>query len=130
MNDPNGTATRFFDAIERASFAEIEEIYSDDVAIWHSNDDQTQGKVDNLAVLKRAAGLLRFRYQVLHRSVEGDVVAQHHQLYLTRRDNGAETMIQAAIFLKISNNRITQIDEFIEQSAEERISNLLADPSR
>ena len=44
--------------------------------------------------------------------------------------NGAETMIQAAIFLKISNNRITQIDEFIEQSAEERISNLLADQSR
>lgn len=127
MNDPNETATKFFDAIERGSFSEIEDIYSDDVAIWHSNDDQTQGKAENLAVLKGAAGLVGFKYDVIHRSVEGDVVAQHHRLHLTRRDNGAETAIQAAIFLTISNNRITRIDEFIEQSAEERISTLLAD---
>ena len=127
MNDPNETATKFFDAIERGSFSEIEDIYSDDVAIWHSNDDQTQGKAENLAVLKGAAGLVGFKYDVIHRSVEGDVVAQHHRLHLTRRDNGAETAIQAAIFLTISNNRITRIDEFIEQSAEERINKLLAD---
>lgn len=44
MNDPNDTVTKFFDAIERGSFSEIEDIYSEDVAIWHSNNDQTQGK--------------------------------------------------------------------------------------
>ncbi|WP_321490082.1 nuclear transport factor 2 family protein [uncultured Hyphomonas sp.] len=127
MNDPNGTATKFFDAIERGSFSEVENIYSDDVAIWHSNDDQTQGKAENLAVLKGASGLVGFRYDILHRSVEGDVVAQHHRLHLTRRDNGSETAIQAAIFLTVSGNRITRIDEFIEQSADERINKLLAD---
>lgn len=127
MNDPNDTVTKFFDATERGSFSEIEDIYSEDVAIWHSNNDQTQGKADNIAVLKSAAVVVSFRYELIHRSVEGEVVAQHHRLHLTRRDTGSGTAIQAAIFLAVCGNRITRIDEFIEQSAEEKINQLLED---
>ena len=115
--NPEAVLDSFFAAIERGDVAGVSALYADDVQVWHSNDNVTQNKTENLKVLgflTKAAGL---RYTILERVVSGDQVAQRHRVEVTARVNGRRSASQAAIFFTIRDGLICRIDEYIDSDS-------------
>jgi len=110
-------ADRIFAAIEAGDSVTVDAIYADDIVVWHSNDGIEQTKEQNLRVLD---WLVRNTISREYRSVrcyeiDGGFV-QQHDLHVELPD-GRSADLPACIVAKVSGDRITRIDEYIDSSA-------------
>lgn len=108
-------ATRFFTAIAAADIATVEQIYADDVQVWHNMSNSAQNKQENLKVLRGLVRMGSIRYEVLERMIVGNRVAQRHILHVQLR-NGGVFAIPAGIFLTINDGRVAHIDEYLDSA--------------
>jgi len=106
----------FFAALEAGDFAKVEEIYADDVIVWHNNDNLEKDKAGSMAILHQVFGFLsKPRYEVLRRYEIHGGVAQSHILHATKPD-GSPFAIHAAIFFECDDTHIHRLEEFVDSA--------------
>ena len=108
---------RFFAAIEAGDVATVASLYADDATVWHSNDNITQTKAENLKTLGFLTKIATLRYTVLERVISGEAVAQRHRVAFTVRANGRSATSHAAIFFTVRDGLIHRIDEYIDSGS-------------
>ncbi len=110
-------ADRVFAAIEAGDATTVAEVYSDDIAVWHSNDGIEQTKEQNLRVLDWLVRNTTSReYRNIRRyAIEGGFV-QQHDLHV-ELPNGRSADIPACIIAMVSGDQITRIDEYLDSTA-------------
>lgn len=108
------TVERFFAAIEAGDIDTVRRMYAPDALIWHNDDLIEQNVEDNLKMLKalhRAVSGLR--YDVVRRAELPDGVIQQHVLR-GALPNGGPVALHAAMYLRVSDGRITRIEEYLD----------------
>ena len=108
-------ANRLFGAIERGDYAEIESLWADGVAVWHSGD---QADNDRVLALKVIRWFLRNtttrRYEILDRQFFDGGFVQQHILHADAT-HGASLRLRVCIVIKVgADGRITRIDEYFD----------------
>jgi ketosteroid isomerase-like protein len=124
--DPEAVLDTFFAAIERADMDQVAALYSDDVSVWHSNDNITQSKTDNLRTLGYLTKRAAFRYIILERVVSGESVAQRHSVELVSHSDGRKAVSHAAIFFTVRDGKVCRIDEYIDSGSVGALAALLS----
>jgi ketosteroid isomerase-like protein len=104
---------RFFAAIEAGDEAVLNQVYADDVGIWHNFTGAVQNKSENIANLVEANRIATIRYDLLERHVVGDKVIQRHEVTLNAAGR-PDTPVHAAIFITVRDGQIVRIDEYLD----------------
>jgi ketosteroid isomerase-like protein len=108
-------ADRLFAAIERTDTAAIEQLWADDVLVWHSGDAADNDRAQALRVIywfiKRTS---ERRYEILDRQYFDGGFVQQHVLHANCRTGGVIAM-RVCIVIKVSaEGLITRIDEYFD----------------
>ena len=108
-------ADRLFAAIERSDTAVIEQLFGDDVLVWHSGDTEDNERPRALRVIywfiKRTSDR---RYEILDRQVFDGGFVQQHILHANTR-NGGSIAMRVCIVIKVgTNGLISRIDEYFD----------------
>jgi len=109
-------ARQLFDAIERGDVDALRSLYHVDARIWHNTDGAQQSVDENLRVLRwlvRNTSLRR--YEEVRREMIPSGFVQMHVLRLDL-NAGRTVRIPACLVAKISNGRITRIDEYLDSA--------------
>lgn len=106
---------RFIAALEARDRVSIEEIYADDVRVWHNFTGVEQDKETNIARLEAAWILATLKYDVVERIVLGDRAIQRHTLHF-QREGRPDSSLHAALFILVRDGRIARIDEYLDAS--------------
>ncbi|CAG0940333.1 limonene-1,2-epoxide hydrolase [Gammaproteobacteria bacterium] len=116
-DDITALARRFFDAIEQGDIATVRAIYAPDAVIWHNTDELDSTPAENAEVLQGFIDRIRER-RYENRRVDvfpGGFVQQHLLTGLHR--NGQRLRLVACIVCRVSNGRITRLDEYFDSAA-------------
>jgi len=108
-------ANRLFDAIERGDYADIEALWADDVAVWHSGDPADNDRVLALKVIRWFLRITATRrYEILDRQFFDGGFVQQHVLHADAT-HGASIQLRVCIVIKVgAGGRITRIDEYFD----------------
>lgn len=104
-----------FGAIEKSDFAAVEQLWADDVLVWHSGDLQDNNRSRALRVITWFIDRTTERsYQILDRQFFDGGLVQQHILHATGTD-GAVIALQVCIVIKVDiYGHITRIDEYFD----------------
>ncbi|MBI3224451.1 MAG: nuclear transport factor 2 family protein [Mycolicibacterium cosmeticum] len=108
-------ANQLFGAIERGDYASVEQLWADDVTVWHSGDTQDNDRRRALKVIQWFLGVSTTRrYEILDRQFfEGGFVQQH--VLHADATNGASIALRVCIVIKVgADGLITRIDEYFD----------------
>jgi ketosteroid isomerase-like protein len=123
-SSPKEVLDRFFAAIEAGDFATVEQLYDDDVRVWHSVTDEEQDKRANLRLLSWLRGAATFRYevqeQVVSTTMDETVFARRHLLHAGFEGQPPLT-IPAALFITIRDGKVTRIAEYVDSAVTQRL---------
>jgi ketosteroid isomerase-like protein len=111
---------RFFAAIEAGDFATVEQLYSDDVRVWHSVTGEEQDKRANLRLLAWLRGAATFRYELQEQVVSGDTVARRHIAHFGV-DGQPVLSLPAALFITVADGQVTRIAEYVDSALTQRL---------
>ncbi|CAM3288660.1 nuclear transport factor 2 family protein [Mycobacterium frederiksbergense] len=108
-------ANRLFDAIERGAYADIEALWADDVAVWHSGDPADNDREPALKVIRWFLRITTTRrYEILDRQFFDGGFVQQHVLHADAT-HGASIHLRVCIVIKVgADGRITRIDEYFD----------------
>lgn len=106
-------AERFLTAVETGDIDTVRDCYAEDAVIWHNNDQQIQGRDDNLKVLAWMHRAIPDRkYTDVRRTVyEGGFVQQH---VLRGTAPGGQLELYAILQVACADGRITRLDEYFD----------------
>jgi ketosteroid isomerase-like protein len=108
-------ANGLFGAIERGDYAAVENLWADDVAVWHSGDEADNDRVRALKVIRWFIRTTTDRrYEVLDRQFFENGFVQQHVL---RADasRGASITLRVCIVIKVdAAGLISRIDEYFD----------------
>jgi ketosteroid isomerase-like protein len=122
MSDHLEVAERLFKAIEAGDVDAVKDIYAPDAEIWHNTDGVVQSPADNVRTLTWLTTNLRdIAYTEIRRSATDDGFVQQHVLVLTNRA-GQRVEVPACIVVRITDGRITHLDEYIDSAVVPRIT--------
>ncbi|MCC7363299.1 MAG: nuclear transport factor 2 family protein [Dehalococcoidia bacterium] len=110
-------AERFFAAIASADIEAVRTCYAPDARIWHNVGGEEQGVEENLRLLgwvTRNTG--DYRYEDVRRQASEEGFIQQHVLRGTNR-KGHPVEVPACVVARVSDGRITRIDEYIDSAA-------------
>jgi ketosteroid isomerase-like protein len=105
---------RFFDAIERAEYAAVAQLYAPEFRMWVNLTGTESSAEENLAVLRDGAKLHRRRTyddRIVNTFASGFVV-QYSVNVMTH--SGARTSLSACVVAQCRNGQITRIDEYLD----------------
>lgn len=108
-------ANQLFGAIERGDYASVEQLWADDVTVWHSGDTHDNDRRRALKVIQWFLGVSTTRrYEILDRQFfEGGFVQQH--VLHADATNGASIALRVCIVIKVgADGLITRIDEYFD----------------
>src|SRR4051812_6803075 len=108
-------ADRLFAAIERSDIAVIEQLFGEDVLVWHSGDTEDNDRPRALQVIhwfiKRTSDR---RYEILDRQLFDGGFVQQHILHANGR-NGGSIAMRVCIVIKLgADGLISRIDEYFD----------------
>ncbi|BBZ34678.1 nuclear transport factor 2 family protein [Mycolicibacterium confluentis] len=108
-------ADTLFRAIEQTDVGLIEELFNDDIAVWHAGDERDNERERALRVLAWFINRTsRRRYEVLDRRVFEGGFVQQHVLHATGT-NGAAIALRVCIVVRLgANGLISRIDEYFD----------------
>ena len=106
---------RLFEAIERSDVGMIEELWNDDIAVWHSGDARDNDYRRAYAVICWFINRTSHRrYEILDRRVFEGGFVQQHILHATGTD-GAVIALRVCIVIALgANGLISRIDEYFD----------------
>ncbi|WP_328445714.1 nuclear transport factor 2 family protein [Streptomyces sp. NBC_00386] len=106
-------ADRFFAAVSRGDLAELDALYSPDVAVWHNYDDVEQTREESLRLLSwLAAKAGPLRYANVRRTVLDDGFVQQHVVELGGRCEGIRMPAMLRVFC--DDRHIRRIEEYVD----------------
>lgn len=114
-------ADKFFSAIENADLAIVEDLYADDIVVWHSNSPLAQRstgqtKSENLKLLRYVCELIdNLTYDILDRQLTETGFVQQH-VFCGRSKGGQDIAMPVAIIFEIRDGQISRIDEYFDPS--------------
>ena len=108
-------ADMLFNAIEQTDIAMIQQLWNDDVAVWHSGDPKDNDPARALRVICWFINNTTVRrYQILDRQLFEGGFVQQHILHATGT-NGATIAMRVCIVIKLgANGLISRIDEYFD----------------
>ncbi len=106
----------FFAAIENGDSVTLNQIYADDVTVWHNFSGYAQAKAEGIATLVRFAEVAQSKYDVIERHIAGDKVAQRRTIEITPHDGSDKRTITVAMFLTFKDGQITYIYEYLDSA--------------
>ncbi|EME20442.1 nuclear transport factor 2 family protein [Rhodococcus triatomae] len=110
-------ADSFFAAVCGGDVDTLTELYAPDARIWHNEDGREQTVRENLRVLRWLARTLEnFRYEDIRRHALPTGFAQQHVLRAVLPGHGL-LEVPAALFVRVTDGRITRIDEYVDSAA-------------
>jgi ketosteroid isomerase-like protein len=118
-------AADFIAAIEQGNISRLYELCSNDVVIWH-NDDNREVDLDRVArILSWLSTNVRgLRYaEIRRRAFAGGYLQQH--VLTGVAPNGAELHLPACLIMHVSDGAITRIEEYLDSAG---VAVLRADP--
>lgn len=108
-------ADELFTAMERGDATAVQELWNDDIVVWHSGDraDNDHGRA--LRVIRWFLdNTTQRRYEVLDRRDFDGGFVQQHVLHATGI-NGAVLAMRVCIVIRLAaNGRISRIDEYFD----------------
>ena len=109
-------AQQLFDAIERGDVEALPSLYHVGARIWHNSDGTEQSVDENLRVLRWLVRNTSLRqYDEVRREVTPSGFVQMHVLRLELGD-GRSVRIPACLVARVSQGRITRIDEYLDSA--------------
>jgi ketosteroid isomerase-like protein len=117
QSDTPQVALELARAISQQDEVALQQIYADDIVVWHNSDSLTQTKAQNLANLHMLFELCsRVEYEdVRCYPIESGFVQQHQLAGESRA--GQSFSIPACLVVKVRNGQIVRLDEYIDPSA-------------
>ena len=108
-------ADTLFNAIEQTDIAMIQQLWNDDVAVWHSGDPKDNDRARAMRVICWFIdNTTARRYQILDRQLFEGGFVQQHILHATGT-NGATIAMRVCIVIKLgANGLISRIDEYFD----------------
>jgi hypothetical protein len=108
-------ASRLFRAIEQSDVAMLDQILSDDIAVWRVGARRDNDKERALKVLHWFIDVTaERRYEILDRQLFPNGFVQQHILHATGR-NGGSIALRVCIVIKLGINAlISRIDEYFD----------------
>lgn len=109
-------ASAFIAAIEQGNIPRLHELCSEDVVIWH-NDDNKEVDLDRVArILSWLSTNVRdLRYADVRRRAFAGGYAQQHVL-TGIAPGGADLQVPACLIVQVSNGAITRIEEYLDSA--------------
>ena len=107
---------QFFDAYENKRDDILDKLYSDDCIIWHNVFGKDTTREDNLAAMRVDKGQRRRTYndRTINTFADGFVI--QYTLNGVMHDGHVGPGLSICIVGRVSNGRITRIDEYIDSS--------------
>lgn len=108
-------ATRLFGAIERGEYQTVDDMWADDVTVWHTGDPKDNDRVRALKVIRWFMNVTTTRsYEILDRRFfDGGFVQQH--VLRAHRSDGVSIEMRVCIVIKVDpTGLITRIDEYFD----------------
>ncbi|MCB1646538.1 MAG: nuclear transport factor 2 family protein [Pseudomonadales bacterium] len=115
---------KFFTAIENKDTDTVADIYGADAKIWHNFTNRIQSKAENLKTLQGLCDQVpELHYDIIERhQLSASRVVQRHIL---RAVSAAEEVcIPACIFIEVADNKIIQIEEYLDTGQTKKLMNL------
>ncbi|MCW2551146.1 MAG: ketosteroid isomerase [Mycobacterium sp.] len=108
-------ANGLFGAIERGDYAAVENLWADDIAVWHSGDEADNDRVRALKVIRWFINTTTDRrYEVLDRQFFENGFVQQHVLR-AEPSRGASITLRVCIVIKVdAAGLISRIDEYFD----------------
>ncbi|WP_298670317.1 nuclear transport factor 2 family protein [uncultured Sphingomonas sp.] len=119
MNDSEmrAFATGFFDAIERGDIPAMQACFTPDAEIWHNTDELIVSPADTAKVLAgMVARISDPRYADRRINVFAGGFVQQHVLEGKRVHDGGAVRLPCAIICKVTDGRITRLDEYFDSA--------------
>lgn len=112
----DAVAGQLFGAIERGDVGALRGLYHPDACVWHNTDNTEQSVEENLKVLGWLVhnSALR-RYEKVRRELLPTGFVQMHVLRLDL-SGGRTVRIPACLVARVSQGRITRIDEYLDSA--------------
>jgi ketosteroid isomerase-like protein len=107
---------RFFDAYENKRVDVLDQLYSDDCIIWHNVFGKDTTRDDNLAAMRLDKGQRRRTYNDRIANVFADGFVIQYTLNGVMHDGHVGPGLWICIVGRVSNGRITRIDEYMDSS--------------
>ena len=109
-------------AFAARDLAGLRALYHDDAEIWHNTDRRVQRPADNTpTVTWLFHNLPDARYVDIRRSLTADGYVQQHVLVATNRA-GRRVEVEACLVVKVTDGRITRLDEYLDSAAAAALS--------
>jgi ketosteroid isomerase-like protein len=108
-------ANQLFGAIERGDYEAVENLWTDDVLVWHTGDPKDNQRTRALKVIRWFMDVTVTRsYEILDRQFfDGGFVQQH--VLRARRSDDVSIGMRVCIVIKVNNDGlITRIDEYFD----------------
>lgn len=114
--DDEAVVDRIFDAVERGDAAAVRACYAPGAKIWHNFDEVEQTVDENVALLEALVGVLSERKYTVHErfAIPGGI-GQRHDLDGVLPD-GAKFHLPACIMFKVTDGKITRVDEYFDSA--------------
>ncbi|OAI42487.1 hypothetical protein AYO38_03135 [bacterium SCGC AG-212-C10] len=110
-------AAQLFSAIQQGDLNAVHDLYAPDVAIWHNTDGITQGREDNLRVLRWLTRTMRnVRYEDVRVQPTPAGFVQQHVLRATTA-GGKDVELPACIICDVVDGKITRLAEYLDSAA-------------
>jgi ketosteroid isomerase-like protein len=108
-------ADQLFTAIEHSDRARLDELWSDDIAVWRVGTSRDRDKERALRVIDWFVGATtERRYEILDRQVFGGGFVQQHILHATGGNGGSIAMRVCMVIKLGANGLISRIDEYFD----------------
>lgn len=124
-------ANRFFNAIENADIDTVYNTMAPTCEIWHNYDEIVADREFTRRVL---GGMVQrignVKYSDRRIVVYPGGFCQQHVLQGTRKFDGEELRLPAALFCKVENGQITRIDEYIDTAQQAEFKKTAPQPPR
>ena len=118
---------RYMRAVSDCDVDSVRDIYAPDARIWHNFDQAQQSVEDNLKTLEWIHGKLSdLEYDIVRREpIPGGFYQQH--VLRGKLESGAEFAMPACAIVKIENDKIVSLDEYLDTAHTRPLSS--ADPA-
>lgn len=108
-------ADTLFRAIEQSDVAMIEELWNDDIAVWHTGDPKDNDYARAFRVICWFVNRTTTRrYEILDRRIFEGGFVQQHILHATGTNGGSISMRVCIVIKLAANGLISRIDEYFD----------------
>lgn len=110
-------AMKFLDALEVLDVSIIDELYHDEISIWHNTIGRHEAKQENLQMIAAAAGTSLFRKyseRRIHEFNDGFCV---QYLLSSKKADGRVLAVQGCLICLVRHGQIIRLDEYLDSAA-------------